>query len=386
MHIGVIRGDLPGPVLLAGLEPVSQYNPPTEPRGQEVYISRPTTGEVAAALADPTTGAGAVLNGANISGSFPGLVINAGNRTLRVRLSAAPTAFTVALITTATYNTLAALIAAVNAALNSVSLAVTCRINVAGNGVALEADLKGVTSYIENDATASSTANTPLGLTSASTRTMPAAASFITASLPVGGPLDVSTATLNGVGAGTNANALSLIPASRGVLATLANAIAPKVGDTPVAIDSFIAGDLSQLLNPLFNPDPRRVPPLVNGPAIEVVQDDGVTPFAAAAPVITTATLDAPSPGFVTIVGTDMAAQGNPQAERYETVVKFIGVGAPPGGDLVIPQRLIESNGGSVTATQIVVPAALNPYGFSVTTTSCQLQYRSFASNIEVLV
>jgi hypothetical protein len=166
----------------------------------------------------------------------------------------------------------------------------------------------------------------------------------------------------------------------------VANALAPKVGDTPVAIDSYITGDLAQLLNANFNPDPRRRPPLANGAAIEVVQDDGATPFAAAAPAITTATLDSPGAGDVTIAGTDMAAQGTPQAERYETIVKFIGVGTPSGGDLVIPQRLIESNGGVVTATSIVVPAVLNPYGFAVTTTSCQVQYRSHASNVQALV
>lgn len=382
MHIGVIRGDLPGPVLLAGLEPVSQFNPPTEPRGQEVYISRPTGAEVAAALADSTTGAGAVVTG----GTLTSLIITlATTDELLFRLAPTPAPFVTATIAAAVYASLTDLITAINAALGAAGLAITCRENIAGDGVSFESNVKGVDSFLEVDATANSTANTPLTLPNGLIRDMPSAADFITDCLPVGGPLDVSPATINAVGAGDNANALSLIPATRGVLATVANAIAPRVGDTPVAIDSFIAGDLSQLLNANFNPDPRRVPPLVAGAAIEVVQDDGTTAFAAAAPALTSATLGTPGAGDVTIVGTDLSAQGTPQAERYETVVKFIGTGTPPGGDLVIPQRLIESNGGSVTTTAIVIPAVLIP-GVATTTTSCQVQYRSYASAVEVLV
>ena len=41
MYVGVIRGDLPGPLFLADLEQTSQTNFPTEPFGQTQYISRP---------------------------------------------------------------------------------------------------------------------------------------------------------------------------------------------------------------------------------------------------------------------------------------------------------------------------------------------------------
>ncbi len=102
MRVGVIRGDLPGPVLLSDLEPVSRYNPPTEPRGQEIYISRPTVAEIEGVLANATVGAGAVLNGGNISGTFP-LTIDGTNDDLKLRLSAAPTAFTTVLIPQAIY-------------------------------------------------------------------------------------------------------------------------------------------------------------------------------------------------------------------------------------------------------------------------------------------
>ena len=45
MRVGVIRGDLPSPLFLGDLEPVSKANFPIDPVGQTRYLSRP----------DPTT-------------------------------------------------------------------------------------------------------------------------------------------------------------------------------------------------------------------------------------------------------------------------------------------------------------------------------------------
>lgn len=366
MRLGVIRGDLPGPIFLSDLEPVSRYSPSVEPRGQERYVSRPSIPAIEAALSSATTGAGAVLNGSNISGTFP-LTINAGNQTLKVRTSASPTAFTTVLIATAAYASLTTLIAAVNVALAGTG--VTCRTNVAGNGVALESNTKGVSSYLENDATGSSTANTPLGLTSASVRTMPAASAFITGCLPVGGPLDVSATTVNAVGATTNSNALSLIPSSRGTVAAVADAIAPQFIETTVALDCFLVGNMADLLSANFNPDTRRRPALPNGAAISVVEDDGSTPFALTLPTVSTATLGSPGAGDITIAGTGL---GDP--ERNETTVKISGT-----INTTIAQRILEHAGGSVSDTAIVIPASLIP-GAVITTTFVRVQLRQRAS------
>jgi hypothetical protein len=369
MRLGVIRGDLPGPIFLSDLEPVSRYNPAIDPRGQERYVSRPSVTAIEAALADATTGAGAVLNGGDISGAFP-LVINVGNQDLKVRTAAAPTAFTTVAIANAAYATLATLVAAVNAALAGTG--VTARTNVAGNGIALESNTKGVSSYLENDnVVGGSTANTPLSLTDGSVRTMPAATAFITACLPVGGPLDVSTATVNGVGAGTSANALSLIPASRGTVTAVADAIAPQFIETPVAMDSFLVGNMADLLSANFNPDTRRQPAIVNGPAIEVVEDDGSTPFALTLPVVAAATLNLPVAGAVSIVGTGLG-----HAERNETFIKFTGVVRR-----TISQPILEAAGGSVSDTLIIIPASLIP-GATTVTTSVQVQVRQRVSHV----
>lgn len=379
MRAGVIRGDLQGPILLADLEPVTDRNVPTEAPGQVRYLSRPTVAEIEAALAGEGSGdgAGAVLNGGDISGAFP-LTINGTNDDLRVRTSASAS-FTAVSIVQAAYATLPLLIAAVNVALSGTGI--TARTNVAGNGIALESDTKGVLSYIENDTAGNgSTANTPLSLANGAVRTMPSAATYITALNPVGGALDVSTATMNAVGATTNSNALSLIPTAAGVHAALAEAIAPQFIETPVVEDSMRSGMLSSLLSANFNPDPRRKPALVDGAAIAVVQDDGSTAYTVGLPIVTSATLDAPGAGDVTIAGTDLAGPGDPTAERKETTVKVMGTGGP----LVYSQELIEANGGTVTATSIVIPAVLNT-GWAVTTTSVQVKMRSYASAVEPL-
>lgn len=386
MHVGIIRGDMPGAVLLDGLEPVSQHHASVDPRGQEVYISRPTVAEVEAILADDDVGAGAVLNGSDISGAFPLTVTNGVDDDLKLRTSATPTAFVTYTIAADTYGTIALYVDAVNLALGNGS-GITCRENVAGNGIALESDTKGVDSFIENDDEVSgSNANVESGLVDGAIRTMVPAATLITDTLPVGGPLDVSNATIIASGVGTASAALTIIPTARGTVSALANAIAPLISNTMVAVDSFLAGQIGDLLNASFTPDPNLLP---TGAAVEVVEDDGSTDFstANALPVLTSATLDSPGAGDVTLAGTNLAGPGDPTSERKDTVVKFIGDGTPAGGDLVLSQELIEANGGTVTATSIVIPAVLNSLaGFATTTTSAQVQYRSYVTTLEALV
>lgn len=374
MRLGVVRGDMPGPVFLSLLEPVSQYNPSTEPRGQEVYLSRPTVAEVEGVLASATVGAGAIIQGSDISGTFP-VNITGANDDLKVRTSAAA-AFTTVLIAQAAYATFAALLAAVNDALRGTGVVA---IQAAGTGqrIGLESVVRGVNGYVEIDSVANgSVANAPLGLGAAAVvRTMPSAAAFITALLPVGGPLNVATATIDAVGAGTNANALSFVPTSRGTQGALADAIAPRLIETPVAIDSFIVGQIADLLNANFNPDPRRLPALVNGAAITVVQDDGSTLFAAAAPAIVSATLNSPSAGDITIAGTNLGV-----SERLETTVKVSGV-----VNKLLQQKMITANGGTVTPTSIVLKAVLIP-GATVTTTSVRVKTRQLVSGTSAVV
>jgi len=372
MRIGIIRGDLPGPISLGDLETVSQFNPPTEPRGQVLYITRPTTAEIEGVLANPTSGAGATIEGSDIVGSFP-FTISSANDDLKVRRTSSG-AYTTVLIAQAIYASLTTLLAAVNAAL--VGTGITARPGTgSGSRVALESDTKGVTSVLGVDSTAGgSVANTPLGFgASAIVRTMPAASAFITASNPVAGTLNVSTATINGVGASTNSNALTLIPANRKTTANVADAIAPQIVETAVALDSYMVGMISEYRNAGFNPDSRRG--LTSGAAISVVADDGSTTFAAGLPVLSTADLHTPSTGILTITGTGLGGFDN-----KETSVRVVG----PNIDKLLEQRAIEAAGGSVSATSIVIPAALIP-GATLTTTNARVKVRQRVSAAVVM-
>ncbi len=374
MRIAVIRGDLPGPIYLQDLETVSQFNPPTEPKGQELYIGRPTTTEIEAVLANPTSGAGAVIEGSDIVGSFP-ITISAANDDLKVRTTAAG-AFTTVLIAQAAYASLTTFLVAINAALAGTGI--TARAGTgSGSRVALESNTKGVNSIIGIDSTANgSVADATLGFgTAAIQRTMPPASAFITASNPVSGTLNVSTATINGVGASTATNALTLIPSARGTTAKVADAIAPQIAETSVAIDSFLVGAISEYRSASFNPDSRRGLP--SGAAISVVQDDGSTAFSAIAglPTLSVADLNTPTTGALTLTGTFM---GN--YDSKDTKIRVTG----PGINKTLYQKAIEAAGGSVTATSIVVPASLIP-GATLTTTTARVQVRQRATAAVVM-
>jgi len=365
MRIGVIRGDLPGPIHLRDLETLSQYNPPTEPKGQELYIGRPSTTEIENVLANATYGAGAVIQGSDISGSFP-ITLTGSNNVLKVRLSSTASFTTVTVATGAKAN-IAALVSAVNAALVAAGIGVVAYQGPgSGQRLAIESTTRGVNSYIEVDTTGNgSTFDTPAGFT-AGARTMPSASAFITALNPVSGTLNVSTATINAVGSGTNANALSLVQSTRGTQAALADAIAPRVIETSVAIDSFLVGMISEYRSASFNPDSRRGLP--SGAAISVVQDDGSTAFSAIAglPTLTVADLNTPTAGALTLTGTFMGT-----FDKKETKVRISG----PGINKTLYQKAIEAAGGSVAPTSIVIPASLIP-GATLTTTTARVQVR----------
>ena len=250
MRIGVIRGDMPGPICLMDLESVSQFNPPTEPKGQERRFGRP----------DPTY-VGSVLTSLGLSANVTNL---------------------------------------------------------------------------------------------------------INATLPVGGPLDVSSGTITGVS--------GLGSATAPQVAAIADAIAPRFIETDVAIKSFQVGMISEYLSASYCPDSRRLPALPSGAAISVVQDDGVTPFTAALTVVSGAVHNSPSSGDITITGTNL---GN--SEVLATVVK---VSSPTtGASVKLYQKNIVAAGGSVSATSIVLKSSLLS-GLGVAGSQVQVQYTSLVSNL----
>lgn len=366
MRVGVIRGDMPGPVSLMDLETISQYDPPIEPKGQERRVGRPDLTYVGSALGDIPAG---IIGSVDLPAAAP-IVINAGNQTLRAKVDSAA-AFTVVTVAAAAYASAQLLVTAVNAALATAGLDATARLDDTGDFLVLQSDELGTGSYIEIDTVANgSTFNAVPGFVDGDSFTVPTVAAVITTTLPVGGPLDVSTATLRAtVGeGGTDAQ-----------VSALANTIAPHFVDTDVVIKSFQVGMISGFRSASYNPDPNRIPALSNGAAISVVQDDGVTPFVAPLTVITAAADNTPNAGDITITGTNL---GDPEVQA--TVVK---VTSANGGSFVkLYQSVIQGtfSGGTqgvVTATSIVIPASLLS-GLGVAGSRVIVQYTSFASNV----
>ncbi len=369
MRVAVIRGDLPGPVFLADLEAVSQFNPPVEPMGQQRYLSRPVAASYGALMA---LYAPASL-GSTASITFP-LTINGGNQTLKIK-SASADPYTSVLIPTATYASITTLLAAINTVLPAAFVAIPLA-TAPTLRVAFQTTAMGAGARIQYDSTGGgSTANTPLALAAGgANKTVPSAATVITATVPIGGPVDVSAATIRTqIGSGLTTAQLT----------ALTDGLAPRIIETDLAIRDFQVGNLSQLLSASFNPDPSRVPAITPGAAIIVVADDGTTVFTAPLPLITNAEMDTPTAGDVTITGVGLAGPGSPNSEIVATRVKFLT--APDAR--TVDQALITAAGGTVSATSIVIPAALVPSAAGVAVdTEVQVRFSSLASNTFALV
>jgi hypothetical protein len=340
MRVGVIRGDVPSPIFVSDLEPTSQFNPPTEPFGQTRYISRPNPtyltnflagvyysdtedGTPSTLLPIPSgkTGYGGVPAGIQSSAAvtFPVVVAGGSNTLLVKNLSSA--GYTTATVASASYATMSALLVAINTAL-AVSKLVTATTDTAtGTLVVLQSTIPGVGSFIEIGA---GTLNGSLNLSTSQTFTMPTAATIITDMNPVVVP--PATGSIN-VSA---ANILTVLGASPAA-ANVVNLIAPQFQETEVAIQSYQHGNLAGYLLPTWNPNSRLLPPITSGPAIQVVQNDGVTSFASSAsaplPMITAAVHNSPNTGDITITGVGL---GN--VESFDsTQVTITGVAGTAG-------------------------------------------------------
>lgn len=363
MRVGVIRGDVPSPLFLADLEPSSQMNFPVDPPGQSRYVSRPTSATVGAMLS-ASIPASLVSTGPI---TFP-VTINGANDTLRIREVGG---YAVLTIPHATYANIAALVGGVNTAIGTLPIKA---IAFSSTKIAFQTTAdKGAGTVLQIDSVVNgSTFNTPAVLgAGGQVKTVPTAAALISTTLPVGGPLDVSPATVrSSLGAGLTDAQVKIA----------ADAIAPQFVETDVAIKSFLVGDMAGYLSSGWNPDPNRIPAFTPGPAITVVQDDGVTAFAATKPLLTNAQFGVPAPGAVKLTGTGIAGAGSPNSEVVATAVKFY-LPVP----VSLSQSAIVAAGGTVSSTIIIVPASIVPTGVAAGI-KVQVQYTSLVSNQFTLV
>jgi hypothetical protein len=192
------------------------------------------------------------------------------------------------------------------------------------------------------------------------------ASALITATVPVGGPVDVSSATITGVAGLGGATATQVT--------ALQEFLAPRIIETDWAKKSFLMGNLAGYRSASFNPDPRRWPALVNGAAISVVADDGVTAYSLGVPTITTADKDTPGAGDLRITGTDLAAYG-----LYEVAIILLGAGGRR-----LTQAQILTAGGTFSNTIINIPASVIP-GVAVGSTTARVRVNDLLSNAVAL-
>lgn len=195
------------------------------------------------------------------------------------------------------------------------------------------------------------------------------ASALITATVPVGGPVNVSSATITGVA--------GLGGASGSQVAAIQALLAAKIVETDVAKKSWLSGVLAGLRSSSFNPDRNRYS---NGAAVVVLQDDGSSAFTVAVPTISNADLDTPTSGALRISGTGLLGYG-----MYETSVTFLGSSTGSPIQKRVTQAQILAAGGSVTATQIDIPASLTA-GATVGFTSVRVVTNDLVSNAFVLV
>lgn len=188
------------------------------------------------------------------------------------------------------------------------------------------------------------------------------ASTLITATVPVGGPVDVRPATIKGVS--------GLGSATDPQVAALQEFLAPRIVETDVAKKSFLYGNLAGYRSASFNPDPRREPALANSAAISVVADDGQTVFAVAVPTIVTADLDTPTSGALRISGSGFLGYG-----MYELTVHLLGT----GGKKVTQKQILDA-GGTIIDTQIDIPSSLVA-GVAVAATTARVAVNDLLSN-----
>lgn len=406
MRVGVIRGDVPSPIFLADLEPTSGFNPPTEPFGQTRYVSRPDpttlTNYMAGVYAsDSQDGAPAVTvpipagkSGyggvpAAVEGSaavtFPVTITLGVNDTLQFKNSSAAS-LTSVVVAAGSYATMTALLAALNAVMVPTGFG-NATTDSTGTLVVIQSSIPGVGSYIDIGA---GDINATLHLAApvpSNPFTMPSATTIITDLNPVQSP--PATGAIN-VSAANILATLGAAPAAAGV----ADLIAPKFSETEVAVQSFQVGNLSKYTELSWNPDSRRLPAIANGPAIQVVEDDGHTSFSssslAALPMVTAAVHNVPATGDITITGVGL---GNVEAFSETVVVVRAASSTVTNGSGVPQVRITQAllnktvtsgTQGSVSNTSIVIPASLltpvGGTGLGVVGSTVEVKYQTFAN------
>ena len=273
MRVAIVRSDI-NRIYLDDVENSSQRNFSSEPVGQSRYFHKPTDAELQAVL---NAYAPLTIRGANVAATVDTTVAN-GTK-LNIKTSAAA-AFTQVTVTSNAALAKTQIVTELNAAFLVAGLGLVARIS-GTNQVTIDTTAKGQNAYIEVSAASPSAAalHTVLGIAAAATSPLSVAALKV-AVYPTSVTVNVAAATINAL----STFALLSTTAQTALDSAIADAVAPSLVETGMALLSFVYGKLSKLRVASFIPGGPQATTttrvgLPAGIAAAIVQNDGSTVF-----------------------------------------------------------------------------------------------------------
>lgn len=267
MRVGIVRSDI-NKIFLNDVESRSQRCFSKEPPGQTMYLHKPTDAELLAVL---NSVANLTIRGSNTDATIDTTVANGTKLNIRTSSTAAYTQVTV---TSSATLTKAQVVIDLNAAFLAAGLALHARLS-GTNQVTIDTTTKGPGAYVSVSAGSPSTAalHTQLGIAASATSGM-SVATLKTAVYPTSVTIDVAPATINAL----STFSLMTTTAQTALDNAIADAVAPHIVETGMALLSFAYGNLSKMRATSFWPGGTRSG-LPAGICAAIVKDDGSTPF-----------------------------------------------------------------------------------------------------------
>lgn len=267
MRVGIVRSDI-GKIFLNDVESRSQRCFSKEPPGQALYLHKPTDAELLAVLDGY---ANLTIRGSDTNATVDTTVANGTKLNIRTSSTAA---FTQVTVTSNAALPKTQIVTELNAGFTAAGLPLVARIS-GTNQLTIDTTTMGPTAYVEISAALPSAGalHTVLGLAAAATTGLSVAA-LQAAVYPSAVTIDVSAATINAL----STFALMTTAAQTALDEAVADAVAPHLVETGMALLSFAYGNLSKMRVASFWPGGVRSG-IPAGIAAAIVADDGSTPF-----------------------------------------------------------------------------------------------------------
>lgn len=267
MRVGIVRSDIQK-IFLNDVESRSQRCFSMEPPGQTMYLHKPTTAELLAVLNEH---ANLTIRGTDQNAA----VDTTGANGTKLNIRAYPTAaYTQVAVTSNAALTKVQIAAELNAAFVAAGLPLVARIS-GTNQLTIDTTMKGPGAHVAISAGSPSAGalHTVLGLAAAAVSGLTVSA-LQAAVYPTAVTINVAPATINAL-----STFALMLPASQSALdVAVADAVAPHLVETGMALLSFAYGNLSKMRSATFHPGGARSG-IPAGICAAIVADDGSTVF-----------------------------------------------------------------------------------------------------------